>query len=500
MENKTLRVNFFINAVGAIAPIIIALATVPIFVANIGNDRYGVVAIVWVLLGYFGFIDLGLSRASTNALSSLRSPVSDERAKVLVTSLVLNLTLACAGTVVLYFAGGYLLNHVVSVPAELQGEINSALPWIACLLPLVLVSGIALGVLESREMFLVANLIQTIGAAVGQIVPVVCAILISPSLSVVIPAAALARIFTAALLLAIVYAQEKPLRFSHFDPHRAKALLSYGGWITLSGIVTPFLNTFDQLVIGRLLGVASVTFYSVPMNLIMRSQLFTNALSRTLFPRLSSLDLQSATEIASRSLVTSAVVYGGICSGGILLYRPFIALWMGDAFEAMAGDIGTLLIVGTWVNALAFAPYTLLQGQRRPDIVAKLHLGQVLPYLGFLYIMTQSFGLIGAATAFVVRAIADCLILILLSSLPRAILCRLLPPFALLLISAAAETFLRGNLIATLVGCVAVAAATAGLLRLQDPEAFRIGTSILNRLLRLARLKPAKTSTANPKN
>ena len=56
-------------------------------------SRYGVLTIAWILVGYFGFLDLGLSRASTNALAKLRAAPQADRARVLLTTLILRVRL-----------------------------------------------------------------------------------------------------------------------------------------------------------------------------------------------------------------------------------------------------------------------------------------------------------------------------------------------------------------------------------------------------------------------
>ena len=192
--------------------------TVPIYIRHIGDARYGVLSIVWVLLGYFGFLDLGLSRAAANAMARLRDAPQEARARVLVTTLALNLGLGLFGSFCLFVFGGYLLQHFIAVPDVLKPEIAQAFPWIVGLVPLALVSGVGIGALESRERFLLANVLQVAGMSIGQIAPVILAVAVSPSLAVVIPAAATAQALTMIAILIAVYRIEGPLSFARLRP------------------------------------------------------------------------------------------------------------------------------------------------------------------------------------------------------------------------------------------------------------------------------------------
>ena len=69
--------------------------------------------------------------------------------------------------------------------------------------------------------------------------------------------------------------------------------------------------------------------------------------------------------------------------------------------------MGQLLLVGFWINSFAVIPYAQLQARGRPDLAAKCHLGEVLPYFGLLYLGLNTLGMMGAAVAFSLRVLVD---------------------------------------------------------------------------------------------
>lgn len=461
--------NFLVNSTGTIVGLIVSFVTVPIYVHHIGDARYGVLSIVWLLLGYLGFLDLGLSRAATNALARLDGAADADRTRIVITSVLLNLGFGALGSLILYLGGSFLLDHIVSIPADLRPEIEGNLVWVASLLPLALISGVAIGTLEARERFVAANVLQVIGSSAGQIIPVICAVVIAPNLSVVIPAAVLTRMFGVLLICSYVALRNGPWVPTRPDMATTRSLLGYGGWVTISGLVSPILQSVDQLVISSILGVAAVTYYAVPMNLVIRSQVFAVALARALFPRMSRVGATEGREISEQSLVALAYGYAMICAPGILLVAPFIALWLGPKFAEVGAPVARILLIGGWINGLAFIPYSLLQAKGRPDLPAKFHLLETLPFVGVLWALSSLLGIQGAALAWSLRVLGDAGLLAAGAGM-RLRMIRSIAPAAGLMAACfvLAECVPLSNLSAVAAGCVA-ALINAGLAMIFSP-------------------------------
>jgi O-antigen/teichoic acid export membrane protein len=464
MSRRPLKRNFIVNLLSPSVRIAVAFVTIPIYLRHVGAERYGVISIAWVLLGMFGFLDLGLSRAVTNALAKLRDAPQTQRARVLLTTISLNLGIGLIGGAVLYVFGGLLLKHFISVPHALIPEVSRSLPWIASLVPLTLVSYAAAGALESRELFLLVNLIQIGSMTLAQIAPVIMAVFVSPSLTVVIPTAVAAQALGAIAVLFVVYRLEGPFSLGAVNWGEARKLLGYGGWMFATNVINPMLASADQFIVGSVMGVAAVAHYAVPMNLVLRSGAVPAAVGRTFFPRMSSLSGDAAHALGVRGLSSMAYGFAAICAPAIIISPVFFRYWLGADFAMVSAPVAQILFPGVWMSGLSFVGFTLLQSQGRADLTGKLSMIEFLPFLAVLWGLTVAFGIAGAAAAWTLRCTVDALAIFWASRMRRKDLLPLLPPWVLLVAAVVMGRFLGSNvlldfLLAALVAFLAVALA-----------------------------------------
>jgi O-antigen/teichoic acid export membrane protein len=403
--------NTAINVGGALLPLLLSLATVPAYLHVIGEARYGVLAVVWVVLGYFGVFDFGLTRATANQIARLRNDPPAIRERVFWTALSLNATLGSVGGVILFFVGRILLENLLKVAPDLRSEAVAAVPWLAVAVPLTTVTFVLAGTLEGRERFLMVNSLGIAGLAMFQLVPLAYAYWIGTSLTGLIMSATLALLASTTLSFALTVASLPARNRPKIDAERAGVLLRYGGWVTLTGLVGPLLTVVDRVVIGSVLGATAVTRYTVPFALVSRVSVLSRSLARTIFPRFSMLNRDDAARVSRESLRALAAVMTVLAVVGAVTLDPFLGAWVGSDIAASSAPVGEILLIGFWFNSLAVVPFALLQAQGRPDLPAKLHVLELAPYIGGLVLGLHIAGIQGAAWAWSGRAAADALLL-----------------------------------------------------------------------------------------
>ncbi len=56
--------------IGYIIPIMLTIVIMPFTIKELGNDNFGKLSFIWMLVGYLSFLDMGIGRALTHFISN----------------------------------------------------------------------------------------------------------------------------------------------------------------------------------------------------------------------------------------------------------------------------------------------------------------------------------------------------------------------------------------------------------------------------------------------
>lgn len=394
------------NLMGTAAPILVALVSIPLYIGLIGEERYGVLAIAWILLGYFGVFDLGIGRAAAQRIATLEK-ANAARDPTFWTALTLNSALGILGGLAIWPAAQYFFSEQFQINADLRPEVLRALPWLMLALPLSTIAGVLSGALQGRERFFQLNIINATGSILFQTLPLLAAWLWTSDLAILMPIAIGARLLGVIFLFLSCLRHVTSRFLPSFNRIEARELLKFGGWITVSSLVSPIMVMADRFIIGAVLGAKAVTQYTVPFQLAERSTIVPSALSSSLFPRFAKDSDHDGKQMAVTSVRLLLVLMTPVVVAAVLLANPFLSIWISAEFAGRSAVVLQVLLVGFWINGLARIPHARLQATGRPNVVAICHLVETIPYLAVLYIGLQLCDVAGAATAFALRVFAD---------------------------------------------------------------------------------------------
>lgn len=127
------------NLAGQILPMIAAVLAIPPIVRGIGLDRFGILTLGWVVVGYFSLFDLGLGRALTKIVADKLAVGRDHDLHSLIwTSCFLMLVLGLVAGLAMFLLAPWLVDRVLRIPDNLKLETLHALYLLAMSVPIVI--------------------------------------------------------------------------------------------------------------------------------------------------------------------------------------------------------------------------------------------------------------------------------------------------------------------------------------------------------------------------
>jgi O-antigen/teichoic acid export membrane protein len=418
-NGKVIAKNTIYNLSGNIVPILFALVFVPPLIKGLGAERFGILSIAWMIVGYFSFFDFGIGRGLTKIIAEkIGQNQTGEIAKIFWTSLFIMFTVSLIVVVVLTFFVPSLAG-LFKISKNFQPESRKIFYLLAFSIPIVTTMAGLRGSLEAYQKFATINLIKVILGIFTFLGPFLV-LMVTNSLFWIVSFLIFTRVviwilyFIQCLLINKSIRKEFRLDFSSIRP-----VLKFSIWITAANIVVPLIQYSDRFLIGTLISASALTYYVTPYEVISKLILIPDALSGVLFPVFSA-SFFSNPDIAKKLFLRGAKFIFLILYPIVFLIVTFsfegIKMWLGVTFANNSFLILQFLAIGIMMNCISLIPTNFFQGIGKPKISTLIALIEFPLYVFSMWISIKHFGLNGAALTFLIATTFNVSILFIMAN------------------------------------------------------------------------------------
>ncbi|HLR31906.1 MAG TPA: oligosaccharide flippase family protein, partial [Fodinibius sp.] len=285
--------NTLVNVMGRGIPLLFAVITIPFVIDGLGTERFGVLTIVWIVIGYFGLFDMGLGRATTKFVADEEARGVKQLFPVIFTSVALLIVFGILAGILIFFATPYLVHDLLNIPGDLTGETQSAFYILSASIPLVLGSVGARGILEGQQRFTLVNAVKIPASIINYVGPLLM-LPFSNQLHHIVLLLVAGR--AGAFIIYLYFSfRDQPFLSPSAYPFFAwtKKLLNFGAWLTISNFISPIMMYMDRFILGAILTMSAVAYYTTPYEMVSRIGIISGGFMGVMFPAFSVYSLNN---------------------------------------------------------------------------------------------------------------------------------------------------------------------------------------------------------------
>jgi O-antigen/teichoic acid export membrane protein len=392
---------------------VVSFFLAPVIVRLLGNEAYGVWALIGSVVGYLGLIDLGVRGAVTKFVATLHPAGNHEEAGRVTSAGLLFFGVAAVVTVLVGAVVALFVDRMFDIPPELAGPARLA-TFLTCLAVAVsIVGGVFGGVIVALHRFDYLNGVE-IAVLLVRTAATVFALeqgggLIA--LATIQLVAAVARTWIYLVNLRSLYPDLRIRLAGAWD--LVPKVVAFGAISTLLHVSSALINYSDSIIIGVFLPLQAVTFFAIASTLVLQARGVVSGISQILAPMAGSLEgrgeLARVSEVmlASARLATLAIL--PIAAAFAFRGETFIALWMGEEFAGPAGRVLSILAPGLWVYASFQVCTSVMMGINRHRGLVPAFLIEAVVNVSLCVALIRPLGITGVALGILLPRLAICL-------------------------------------------------------------------------------------------
>ncbi|MBN8764694.1 MAG: oligosaccharide flippase family protein [Thiobacillus sp.] len=395
--------NSFSNFAGGALPALVTIFTLPIVLHHLDTPVYGILTLIMAIVGYFALIDINVTAGSVKFLAEYHASDQPEKTCQVVTlGLGLYAGIGLLGGIGIALAAPWLVHDVFVITDFREPMALTSLRIAAVAFFFSQIQSYLQSIPQGLGRYDISGRYE---ALFGTVVPLltVAVVLTGGGLIEVVLFRTLASIANVYLLWRMVRRLLPAFAWQRPDRELAGSVLRFSGFAYLKRIATITGEQSDKLIIGALVNMRALTYYTIPATLIGRVFALVNRLGSVMFPMASALAAtQQQGKLNEIYLVaTRYTVYlnGSLSILLIVTGHTALQLWVGRFIADQSAVILALLAASLFLDSLTNLPTQLTDGLGHPHITGGYAVTRGLLGAVLSFILVSKMGILGAAFA-----------------------------------------------------------------------------------------------------
>jgi O-antigen/teichoic acid export membrane protein len=183
------------------------------------------------------------------------------------------------------------------------------------------------------------------------------------------------------------------------DPVKARELFGFGKWVWGSTILIFLLTQGDDILVGKILGVAALGFYQMAYRISnLAATEIADVISQVTFPAYAKIqdDLAKLSRAYLKTFQLTAVTTAPLACIIFSLAPEFTKIFLGDKWTPMVSAMQALAFVGL-LRSIAATTGPVFLATNRPALDTKLRLMQLFAVVVLIYPFTIKWGIFGTS-------------------------------------------------------------------------------------------------------
>ncbi len=371
MNVKEIKRGALVSYILIIVNTVYGIAFTPFLLAKLGISEYGVYRIIASFTSSITVLDLGIGTTALRYASKFRAEKDDKKLKNFFAMSIIEATIISALMVVVcvgfYFSLDFIYGESLS-SVELKKAKQLFLLFIAVLV-LNTFEKVFYSIIAACEHFAFANTLKLMRILGKVCFGILLISFIADSLVLLFIEIAL-LIISISLQLIYVYRKLKlKIKLYKWDNGLFRESFGYTMLMFVQSLVGQLNGNLDNMVIGAVINAATVSIYSIGLQLYNMFEQFAVAFSDLMLPTVSK---QVADEASNTELENTVIKIGrlefmalaGALCGFALIGKDFIYLWLGPGYE-LAWIVALILMVPTLIPLVQNVCLSILRAKNK---------------------------------------------------------------------------------------------------------------------------------------